>query len=355
MIIVSINKFNYFANRGNVILILTAIHKKNGGQMMNKKLFLIGMVTVLNIGLVGCGNAEKTPQKSTEESAVTNTTKQSTQTITYLEKKYTIPAKVTKIVTASLESMEDAAILGIKPIGAVTVGGKLPEYLSTQLVGAVSIGEKMQPNYETILKLKPDVIMWSSKSPANVTEKLGKVAPTIPYSHISTNWENNLRLMASLTGTQDKAESIISKYNEDAAKAKLEMGGILKDKKVIVARIRNGSIFLYPKDVYFNPVIYSDLGLTVPEEIKPVKAQEMISIEKFAEMNPDYIFLQFAESENAEKTKALDDLQKNPIWTSITAVKNKKVFVNSVDPLVQGGTALSKTAFLKVAKEDLVK
>lgn len=322
---------------------------------MNKKLFLIGMVTVLSIGLVGCGNAEKPSNKPTEKPAVTSTAKKDTQTITYLQKKYTLPAKVTKIVTASLESMEDAAVLGVKPIGAVTVGGKLPEYLADKLVGAVSIGEKMQPNYETILKLKPDVIMWSTKSPATVTAKLGKVAPTIPYSHISTNWESNLRLMASLTGKKDIAENIIRKYNGDAAKAKLEMGDKLKDKKVIVARIRKGSIFLYPQDVYLNPVIYKDLGLTVPEEIKPVKAQEMISIEKFAEMNPDYIFLQFAESENSEKTKALEELQKNPIWTSIKAVKNKKVFVNSVDSLLQGGTALSKTSFLKVASSDLVK
>jgi len=322
---------------------------------MNKKLILISMVTMLSIGLVGCGNAEKPSNKPAEKPAVTSTAKKDTQTITYLQKKYTLPAKVTKIVTASLESMEDAAVLGVKPIGAVTVGGKLPEYLADKLAGAVSIGEKMQPNYETILKLKPDVIMWSTKSPANVTAKLGKVAPTIPYSHISTNWESNLRLMASLTGKKDIAENIISKYNGDATKAKLEMGDKLKDKKVIVARIRKGSIFLYPQDVYLNPVIYKDLGLTVPEEIKPVKVQEMISIEKFAEMNPDYIFLQFAESENSEKTKALEELQKNPIWTSITAVKNKKVFVNSVDPLLQGGTALSKTSFLKVASTDLVK
>ena len=322
---------------------------------MKKNLFLISMVAVLSIGLVACGNAEKTSQKPAKDSAVAATTKQDTQTITYLDKEYTIPAKVTKIVTASLESMEDAAVLGIKPIGAVTVGGKLPEYLAKDLEGAESIGEKMQPNYETLLKLKPDVIMWSSKSPGDVTEKLGKVAPTFPFSHISTNWESNLRLMAQLSGTQEKAEKIITQYNEDAVKAKLEMGDKLKGKKIIVARIRGGSLYLYPQDVYLNPVIYKDLGLTVPEEIKPVKAQEMISLEKFSEMNPDFIFLQFAESENAEKTKALEELQSNPIWKSINAVKNKKVIVNSVDPLLQGGTALSKTAFLKIATENLVK
>lgn len=38
--------------------------------------------------------------------------------------------------------MEDAAVLGIKPVGAITVGGKLPKYLEKDLEGAKSVGEK---------------------------------------------------------------------------------------------------------------------------------------------------------------------------------------------------------------------
>ncbi len=101
--------------------------------------------------------------------------------ITYLGKEYTVPAKVDKIATASLESMEDAAVLGIKPVGAITVGGKLPKYLEKDLEGAKSVGEKMEPNFETLLQLKPDVITSSTKFPAETAEKFTKVAPTFPY------------------------------------------------------------------------------------------------------------------------------------------------------------------------------
>ena len=322
---------------------------------MKKKLMVLGMAAVFSIGLGACGNADESSGDTSKKSSATETKKQETQKLNYLGKEYTIPSEVKKIATVSLESMEDAAALGVKPVGAITVGGKLPEYLAKDLEGAESIGEKMQPNYETLLSIKPDVIMWTSKSDGTVTEKLDKVAPTIPYSHISTDWEDNLRLMAKLSGKEEKAESIIAQYKEDAEKAKLEIGENLKDKKALVVRIRNGSLFLYPQDIYFNPVLYADLGLTVPEEIKPVKAQEMIALEKFAEINPDYIFLQFTESENAQKPKALEELESNSIWKSIEAVKNDKVFVNSVDPLAQGGTAWSKTAFLKAATENLAK
>ncbi|PFK46183.1 iron-uptake system-binding protein [Bacillus cereus] len=322
---------------------------------MNKKLFTLGMVTVLSVGLAACNSADKTSGESKQESKATETKKDEKQKITYLGKEYTVPAKVKNIVTASLESMEDAAVLGIKPVGAITVGGKLPDYLAKDLEGAKSVGEKMQPDFETLLQLKPDVITSSSKFPPETAEKFAKVAPTFPVSHVSTNWEENLKLMGELSGKKDKAEKIIKDYKTDAEKAKEKIGDKLKDKKVLVVRLRAGSLYLYSEGVYFNPVIYKDLGLTVPEEIKAVKAQEAISLEKLAESNPDYIFLQFEASENKDKPKALEELESNPIWQSMNAVKDKNVFVNSVDPMAQGGTAWSKTAFLKEAVKNLSK
>nr|WP_307253686.1 ABC transporter substrate-binding protein [Croceifilum oryzae] len=290
--------------------------------------------------LVACSN--KTETVSSESGK--------TQTLSYLNKEYKVPAQVKNIVTASLESMEDAAVLGVKPVGSITVGGKLPSYLAKELDGAKSIGEKQQPNYEALLTLKPDVIMGTSKFQPDVVEKLNKIAPMLPVSHISTNWEANLKLMGELTKNKEKADQVISKYKEDAAKLKESLQP-MKDKKAVIIRIRGGNINLYPSNIYFNPVLYNDLGLTVPKELQSLKAQEVVSLEKFAEINPDYIFVQFAESENADKKQALEELQKNPIWNTIQAVKNKKVYVNTVDPMAQGGTAWSKIAFLKAAEQ----
>ena len=159
--------------------------------------------------------------------------------------------------------------------------------------------------------------------------------------------------MGKLTGKETEAEKIITDYNNNAGAAKEQLGESLKGKKVMVLRIRGGSVYVYPQDVYFNPVLYKDLGLDVPEVVKAAKAQEVISMEKLAEVNPDYVFLQFEESENADKPKALEELENNPIWKSMNAAKNGRVFVNAVDPLAQGGTAWSKTAFLKAATDSL--
>lgn len=317
--------------------------------MKRKFFWIIGIVLLL----VACGENEGSTNTEAGEAKGTDEEDSTEQTITYLDESYTIPKDVNNIITASLESMEDAAALGVKPVGAVTIADELPEYLAGDLEGAESIGEKMEPNYESVLSLKPDVILGSSKHQDDVVEQLNKIATMIPYSHIATDWKDNLRLMGELSGKDAEAEQLITDYEKDVEDGKENISDDLHDKDVFVIRVRNGSLFIYPADVYLNPVIYEDLGFDVPEVVNGAKAQEEISLETLAEINPDVIFLQYENSENDNKTAALDKILEDPIFKSINASKNDKVFVNEIDPLAQGGTAWSKERFLDAAVKKL--
>lgn len=311
-----------------------------------KRILCLGLIALLTLMLAACGtqNAEKK----------TAATESETEKIQYLGKEYKVPAKVERLVIAgSMESMEDALMLDVKPVGAMTVGGEFPALFKDITGSTKPIGEKIQPNMEGILKLKPDVILASTKFPEEVVGKLEKIAPTIPVSHVSSRWEDNLHLLAGLTGKQADVEKILQQYEDELQEAKTKLGDRLKDQKVMTIRIRNGNIMIYPESVFFNASLYEDLGLQPPAEVKKAKTQEMISLEKFSEMNPDVIFLQFSEDENKEQPDVLAKLEKNPIWKSIDAVEKDQVFVNVVDPLAQGGTAWSKSQFLESIVEKL--
>ncbi|GAB1533728.1 MULTISPECIES: iron-hydroxamate ABC transporter substrate-binding protein [Brevibacillus] len=330
-----------------------------------KKIYLGLSIAALTLALTACGGGKEAANNKTAPTTAPATTataekpadeanKAETRTIKYLDKEYTVPSKTERIaIVGSMESMEDSLVLNVKPVGAISVGGKFPEMFAPITGEAISIGEKIQPNLETILSLKPDVILGSSKFPPEMAEKLNKIAPTFPVSHISTNWEANLQLLGELTGKQAEAEKALNEYKSGIETAKAKLGDGIKDKKVLVIRLRQGNINIYPEKVFFNPALYADLGLTAPEEVKAAKAQEIISMEKFTQINPDYLFIQFSPDENKDKPNALEDLQSNPIWKSVNAVKNGNVYVNVVDPLAQGGTAWSKAQFLKAAVEKL--
>lgn len=331
---------------------------------MNKKFILVGLIALFMIVLAACGGGDKQSKSSSTsgsngdsvQSQVDNTETSETRTIEYLGEKYTVPQKAEKIViTGAMEAMEDAVMLDVHPVGAISVGGKFPEIFASVTGKAESIGEKRQPNFEKILQLEPDVILGSTKFQKGVVEKLQKIAPTILVSHVSTNWEDNLKLMAELTGKQDEAEKILSQYKTDTQAVKASLKEKLQGKKVAAVRIRGGQTYIFAKNVDFNPFLYNDIGLEMPDQIGMAKLQDAISAEQLAEMNPDYLFVQFATNDNKDAKNAFEDLKKNPIIQNINAFKNDHVYVNVVDPLMEGGPVYSRIKFLESVQKHLNK
>ncbi|GEN86816.1 ABC transporter substrate-binding protein [Oceanobacillus sp. FSL W8-0428] len=320
---------------------------------MNKKFLSIFISIVFFIMLAACGQNSDSPEKDEnkaeageEETAAPE--ENATQTIEYLGEEYTVPANVERIViTGAMEAMEDAVLLEVNPVGAVTVAGEFPEVYSSAMGNAESIGEKQEPNFEKILELQPDVILGTTKFPEEVIEKLEKIAPTILVSHISSDGEANLQLMAALAGKEEQADQILTEYQENVEAAKSTLTEQLADEKAAAVRIRGGEMFVYPEDVFFNTVLYGELGLEVPEEVQKAEAQEAISVEQLADMNPDYLFLQIPEGADGESSQIYEDIQANPILQNVEAFKNDHVYVNVVDPLLEGGPIYSRVLFLE--------
>lgn len=331
---------------------------------MKKKFLFISFIALFMLILAACGekkaveeeSSTDTPKEEVTQTKEESTNENGTRTIEYLGESYEVPEKVERIVvTGAMEAMEDMVVLDVHPVGAIAIGGKFPELYASVTDKAESIGEKIKPNFEKILELNPDVILGSTKFPEEVQSKLEKIAPTILVSHISTNWESNLNLLAELTGKQADAEKILSTYKADIEAAKSTLTEKLQDRKVAAIRIRGGQAYVYPKEVFLNAVLYGELGLAVPNEVAKAKSQEAISVEQLADMNPDYLFVQFSTDENADAPNALEDFKKNPIIQNITAFKNDQVFVNVLDPLMEGGPAYSRIKFLEAIQQNLVK
>ncbi|WP_301110176.1 ABC transporter substrate-binding protein [Sporosarcina sp.] len=323
--------------------------------MKNKfQLFILSLIALF--ALAACNSQaqveEDAPKDADKPAAEVETSEAETQEITYLGETYTIPGNVERIVIAgAMEAMEDATALGVEPVGAITIAGEFPEVFKEAMGQAESIGEKQQPNFEKIVQLKPDIILGSTKFPEEVVSKLEQIAPTILVSHISSNWEDNIMLMGKLSGKEDQAQTLLSDYKKNIEELKTSLAEDLKGQTVVAMRVRGGKMFVYPENVFFNPVLYDELGLEVPDAIKKAKAQEEISIEQLAEMNPDHIFMQVQQSENQENEQAYEQLKKNPIIQNIKAFKEDQVNVNIVDSLLEGGTVFSKVTFLDELKK----
>jgi iron complex transport system substrate-binding protein len=318
-----------------------------------KKTFLYSLV-LASLLLTGCTSPkEKEVKSASSESSVEAVATE--EKITYLDQEYAVKIPTTNIITASVETMEDAAALNIQPLGAVTVGGEIPSYIAPSLGKDVAnVGDKFGPNVELVTTLTPDVILGSTKFDDDVTKNLEKIAPTINVSHVSENWKDNLKLLGTLSGKEEEADKLISDY-ETSLKETKEAQPNIGDLKVVILRVRGGELCLYGENVYYNPMLYTDLGFKKPAEIDKVKGQETISVEQFSKINPDIVFVQFAKEENNGHENFIDNLKNDPIWQSMAAAKNDKVYYDIVDGGYQGGTYLSKKVMLDALNKDVLK
>ncbi|MBM7542347.1 ABC transporter substrate-binding protein [Amphibacillus cookii] len=329
--------------------------------MIKKRLIKYSLWAFVFALLVACGDQDQeedlevTADPEQEVVADDDQVEETLTEVTYLGETYPVDGLIESLViTGSMEAMEDALLLEVEPTGAITVGGAFPDLYQSITTHAEAIGEKQQPNVETILQLDPDLILSTAKFPEDVATDLDKVATTIPVSHIASNWQENLKLLAAVTGKTSEAESILEDYAQDLESVKADIADELAEEVLVMVRIRNGNIMIYPEDVYFNDLLYDDLGLEAPEAIQAAEAQEVISLEMFSDLNPDYVFVQMEKSQNQDQPDVIEELENNPIWQSIEAVKNDQVYLNSVDPLLEGGTAYSRITFLDVINEKIV-
>lgn len=332
---------------------------------MNKFGYLLA-ASALSLMLAACNSDEADQADAKDETAVTEEaadTKEeakvdenATQKVTYLGTEYEVPGKVDTIIAASLEAMEDAVVLDVKPAGVISDDGTtIPSYLEKELAGATVVGNKKEPSAETMLSLNPDVILGISRWDEAQMMNYNKIATTFPYSHISTNWKENLTLLGQLTGKEKEAEQAIAEYEEKLKGAREQIqSSDLKDKKVILIRLRSG-MAVYPETVFLNHSVYADLGFKTPEELNTIEQQTVISHETLAEWNPDIVLIQVENPDDPEKASELQDVLNNDIFKNINAAKNDQVYVNILEPMAQGGTAWSKINFLDAFIENVLK
>lgn len=323
---------------------------------MKKFRYFVG-AAVLALSLAACSEEEEATTSANEETEqVAETEEAAATSVTYLGESYEVPAQINTIIAASLEAMEDAAVLGVKPAGVISNDGTtVPEYLQQELGDAVVVGSKKEPSAEAMLALQPDVILGTSKWDESQMANYNKVATTFPYSHISTNWRDNLTLFAELAGKEAEADKALADYDAQLKDVQAQVNDKgLTEKTALIIRVRGGLV-VYPSGVYLNQSLYEDFGLKAPEQLSTIEAQTEITYETLAEWNPDLIILQYSTEEGEENAKVAEEILANDIFKSTNAAKNGEVYENIVDPMAQGGTAWSKIHFLKGFAETVLK
>lgn len=222
----------------------------------------------------------------------------------------------------------DMVALGLPMIGTNYVNAELvlaPE----QLAGITDTGTG-DPNVETVLSLKPDLIFVPDFTDAGVVDLLAEIAPTVVIAYSGDPFDR-LRLFGELVGKPDAATAWIDAYNTKAATKRAEVAPFIAAGESATALIMYGDqqLYLYGRP-RLGPTLYDVFGFTQPPAVTelfsadPDALWQTISLELLPNYAGDRIFLVQTTDEDAQK--ATEALINDPIWQSLPAVQNGKVY-----------------------------
>lgn len=240
-----------------------------------------------------------------------------------------VPTKVTRIISTapSVTEMIFAAGGGDRLVG-VTTFCDYPE----EAKSIAKIGDTMNPNMETIVALKPDVVFVSTASQieafAKTLEQNGIAVYVMNPLSLRDIW-SRLRRLGVLFDTSEIAERTILDLatREIEVKSKFYAGGEMRKIPVFV-QISREPLFTVGGGSYIGDVVNEAGGVLLTSSIK--EAFPKLSKETALALQPEVIILSASD----------DNREPNEVFKNSPAVKNGRVYSIDADILSRPGPRL---------------
>ncbi|MGW7291105.1 iron-siderophore ABC transporter substrate-binding protein [Streptomyces xiamenensis] len=258
-----------------------------------------------------------------------------------------------RVVTLGQGSAETAIALGHTPVGiesyawgsddsgylpwiheAVTeAGGELP----TQFAGADDI------DFETIIELEPDVILapWSGITQEQF-DILSDIAPTVAYPDLawSTNWDEQIEIVATALGQPDEARTLIDTIGEQLAEAAATRPQYEGVSFSYIYTTGPGTLGVFlPEEQRVSMV--AQLGLTVDPIVNTFEETEgtdsaLIGLENADQLtDSDLIFTFYSDEETRETIEA------QPLYAAIPAIERGSIVASDDNPFVTASSIIN--------------
>ena len=235
-----------------------------------------------------------------------------------------------RVVTLDWALTETVLSLGIEPIGVADIKG-YNSWVAEPEVGdaAIDVGSRREPNFESLLKLNPDVILISKQMSAAYPQ-LNSIAPTLAYSIYNSNkspFDSAVSITRDLGDLLDKstqAERIIS----DTQNKLLTNGQKIKEQSangtqplLFVRFVDEKTVRIHSDGSLANDTI-EKMGLTNSwQEPTNLWGFTTAGIEKVAEHQKTNLMI-FGPLKEIERKQLLQ----SPLWQAMEFTRNDSVY-----------------------------
>lgn len=231
--------------------------------------------------------------------------------------------------------------LGVQPVGYAEVDralvGKVEsgepmtqiKYLGERVTSnPTNVGTRAQPSLETILRLKPDLILKDYANQSSPYARLSEIAPTLFFRDGSENrqWQQGLRAIAQAMNREQRAQQVIEQHNQRIARARSELKSLTRDSEMLLlAMSEPDRIEVFARETFAGDLLH-DLGfeLVTPEGVQAGSREIPISLETLPQLNADRIIVMA--SGNSRVKQIEKAWEENPILRSHPAFQAGQVY-----------------------------
>ncbi len=203
----------------------------------------------------------------------------------------------------------------------------LPSYLEGT-DGIENVGTIEEPNLEKIATLNPDLILSSKLRHEQIYNQLSQIAPTVFTGTTGVTWKENFAKHAEAMNRAQRAEEVMSGYEDRLERFQDAMGNRLVETEVSVVRFLPGETRIYQKESFIGTVL-EDAGLPrPPSQDVDEFAILNVSEEEIPKMEGDAVFVTvYGAPEDSTEERITSD----PLWQRLEAVQQDRVYEVSDD------------------------
>lgn len=249
-----------------------------------------------------------------------------------------VPKNPSRIVVLDIGALETLKELGVTPIGIPKK--YMPEYLDDlkNNPDIADVGSVIEPNFEGINALSPDLILMSTRQ-ERFYDELNDIAPAIfigtDNKDYLPSFKHNVMLLAKIVDKEHVAEEKLHKLEEKIKVVQKEFEG--DSGKALFLIYNNGKFSAFGKGSRFG-FIHDVLHIKPVMELKDESVHgQRVSNELIANANPDYLFIVDRNAAVVGKKANLSEVE-NLLVKQTNAFKNGKMFY--LDPdlwFISGG------------------
>jgi iron complex transport system substrate-binding protein len=284
-------------------------------------------------GLAGCGSKQENnaaqPQPSASPSVSVQPSITPGEFLSFKDSNdqtVVLKSKPERIVILNNELLTLFYQVGGKAVGyATSLGTAVPE----EAKSSTEVGQINQVSLEKVMSLKPDLVIGHPMFHSSLKDSMATAK--IPLALMKLDTYEVLKSMALIFGkmASNEAKTVTAIQQLDEQVKALQ--GKLPDKAPKFAMIT-----MMPMGISLQKS--SSIALDIAGLLKMKNVSEAIpssgamtssvpySLEKLVEQDPDVIFLVVHGTEEFGKQKLKSDLENNPAWASLRAVKENKLF-----------------------------